>query len=151
MNILVRASQSVLVYNHKNRQQHALVSEYCITAPIILPILPYQRREITRVKRYYQDVIPRYMPDEFRSHFRYLKTFVRELQIVQHLENQLVQHQILPKLYLFICGIYRLLSLSKFACMNMHFFVCNCIQKKQNSPKIFFYTVQYRFPRTLTG
>jgi hypothetical protein len=92
MNILVRASQSVLVYNHKNRQQHALVSEYCITAPIILPILPYQRREITRVKRYYQDVIPRYMPDEFRSHFRYLKTFVRELQIVQHLENQLVQH-----------------------------------------------------------
>ena len=27
-------------------------------------------REITRVKRYYKDVVPRYMPDEFRSHFR---------------------------------------------------------------------------------
>ena len=26
--------------------------------------------EITRVKRYYQDVIPRNMPNEFRSHFR---------------------------------------------------------------------------------
>jgi hypothetical protein len=60
------------------------------------------------------------MPDEFRSHFRlqekHLKTFVRELQIVQHLENQLVQHYISYESCTYLLLVYRLvLSLSKFA------------------------------------
>jgi hypothetical protein len=59
--------QFILVYKH-NLQQDALVVEHCITASIIVPIPLHQRHEITRVKRYYQDVIPRkarYLPDEF--------------------------------------------------------------------------------------
>jgi hypothetical protein len=53
-----------------------------------------------------------YMPDEFRSHFRlqekHLKTFVRELQIVQHLENQLVQHYISYESCTYLLVVYRL-------------------------------------------
>ena len=66
MNIRVRAIYSC-IQTH-NLQQDALVVENCITASIIVPIPLYQRHEITRVKRYHQDVIPRkarYLPDEF--------------------------------------------------------------------------------------
>ena len=68
MNILVRAIFSIV--QTQNVQQHALVVEHCITASTILPILPYQRHEIARVKRYHHDVIPTYVTAEFRSHFR---------------------------------------------------------------------------------
>ena len=66
MKIRVRAIYSC-IQTH-NLQQDALVVEHCITASIIVPIPLHQRHEITRVKRYYQDVIPRkarYLPDEF--------------------------------------------------------------------------------------
>jgi hypothetical protein len=55
MNILVKAICSSM--QTQNLQQHDLVAEHCITTSIILPILLYWRREITRVKRYYQDGI----------------------------------------------------------------------------------------------
>ena len=72
---------------------------------------------------------------------KHLKTFVRELQIVQHLKNQLVQHYISYESCTYLLVVYRLvLSLSKFA-WNACTFLCivfNFIQKKQISQKIIF-------------
>jgi hypothetical protein len=46
-----------------------------------------------------------------------LKTFVRELQIVQPLENQLVQHYVSYESCNYLLVVYMLmLSLGKFAC-----------------------------------
>ena len=48
---------------------------------------------------------------------KHLKTFVRELQIVQPLENQLVQHYISYESCNYLLVVHRLmLSLGKFAC-----------------------------------
>ena len=67
---------------------------------------------------------------------KHLKTFVRELQIVQHLENQLVQHYISYESCTYLLVVYRLvLSLRYLHEMHMHFFICNFIQKKQDSQK----------------
>ena len=68
MNTVIRAICSSI--QTQTLQPHAVVAEYCVTSAIMLPMLLRQRREVTRVKRYYEDVIPKYMPDEFRSHFR---------------------------------------------------------------------------------
>jgi len=70
---------------------------------------------------------------------KHLKTFVRELQIVQHLENQLVKHYIYYESCTYLLVVYRLmLSLSKFPCNAYACVVCNFNQKKHNNPKMIF-------------
>ena len=74
LNILVRAIFSIV---QTQNLQHALVAEHCITSSTILPILPYQRHEIARVKRYHKEA--RYVTAEFRSHFRLSRETIEDL------------------------------------------------------------------------
>ena len=54
----------------KSNQTFLVVAHQLHSTSLLSEVFIRQKEDVTRIENYYENVIPRYMPDEFRSHFR---------------------------------------------------------------------------------